>query len=212
MNYLQRQDDIQGMQSTEQAIRGHIDGAIKNLHTTLPGIIVSFDPAKQTAQVQPAIKRIFIEQGAVNLPVCVDVPVVFPGGGGYFLTFPVSPGDECVLMFSERCIDYWYEYGETQPPAEYRLHDLSDGIAIVGLNSQPRAIAGFNMGCAELRHRSGGARIRLFSDSVEIIAPGGVSITGNVTVDGEVTANGIPLSTHIHGGVASGDKTTGVPQ
>ena len=209
---MREYDDIQDMRSLEQAIIGHVDSAIKNLHTCLPGIIVSFDPVKQTAQVQPALKRVFAETGAVNLPVCVDVPVVFPGGGGYFLTFPVAPGDECLLMFSERCIDYWYASGGTQEPAEYRTHDYSDGIAIVGLNSQPRKLSGLNMSATELRHRTGGARIRLFSDSVEIVAPSGVSITGNVVVTGEVTANGIPLSAHVHGGVAAGDKKTGVPE
>lgn len=211
-NYGKRQDDAQDMQSMEQAVKNGIESALKNVHTCLPGIIVSFDPEKQTAQVQPAIKRVFLDTGPVNLPVCVDVPVIFPGGGDYYLTFPVAAGDECLLMFAERCFDYWYAFGGTQEPAEYRVHDLSDGLAIVGLNSQPRKIPELNTNAAELRHRSGSARIRLYADSVEIIAPSGVSITGNVTVAGEVTANGIPLSAHVHGGVQSGGSDTGGPK
>lgn len=211
MNYGQIQDDLQDMRSIEQAMRQQVDAAIKNLHTCLPGIVVAFDSAKQTAQVQPAIQRVFRDTGAINLPVCVDVPVVFPGGGDYYLTFPVAPGDECLLIFGERCIDFWYAYGGTQPAPDYRFHDLSDGFAFVGLNSQPRVIPSFNTTGAELRHRSGSARIRLHADSVEIIAPSGVNIVGDVTVDGEVTANGIPLSTHRHGGVQSGGDNTGTP-
>lgn len=210
--YSRLQEDSQAIESPDAAIRSVVTGMLKNVHTCLPGIIVNFDPATQTAQVQPAIQRIFIRTGPVNLPVCIDVPVLFPGGGDYFLTFPVSPGDECILLFSERAIDLWFFQGEVSPPAEYRLHDLSDGMALVGLNSRPNVLANFNTSAAELRHRTGGARIRLHSDSVEIIAPGGVWVTGNVTVDGEVTANGIPLSTHVHGGVQSGGSDTGVPK
>ena len=85
--------------SSELAFEEQIKSKLVNLHTMLPGVIQSFDPVKQTAQVQPCIRRIFVDKGAVNLPLCVDVPVEFPGGGGYFLTFPIKPGDECVLCF-----------------------------------------------------------------------------------------------------------------
>jgi hypothetical protein len=58
---------------------------------------------------------------------------------------------------------------------------------------------------------------------VNIVAPGGlnisgpVNITGDVNVTGEVTAseegtfNSIPVSTHLHGGVQPGSGDTGVP-
>lgn len=151
----QIQRDQQQAATPEEAHAAQIEGRLKDLHTCLPGIIVSFDPEKQTAQVQPAIQRIFTEKGAVNLPVCVDVPVQFPGGGDFFLTFPIKAGDECILWFSERAIDNWHMAGGTAPPAEYRLHDLSDGLAMVGLNSQPKAIPQFADSATQLRSRDG---------------------------------------------------------
>ena len=36
--------------------------------------------------------------------------MVFPGGGGFALTFPVAAGDECLVVFASRCIDD-YETG-----------------------------------------------------------------------------------------------------
>ncbi len=200
------QRDQQQAATTEEAHAAQIEGRLKDLHTCLPGIIASFDPATQTASVQPAIKRIFTERGAVNLPLCVDVPVAFPGGGDFFLTFPVKPGDECILLFSERAIDYWHVSGDTQPPAEYRMHDLSDGIAIVGLNSQPRKIPGFNAGDTELRSRDGQTHITMKPDgtiknvnaggSTELTpagqfiikAPGGIILDGNTTLKGDMTS------------------------
>lgn len=40
--------------------------------------------------------------------------------------------------------------------------------------------------------------ISLGAQTVEVSAPEGISITGNMNVEGEVTANGIPLSAHTH--------------
>ena len=188
------QRDAQQAASSEEAASAQIEGRLKDLHTMMPGIIVSFDPDKQTAVVQPAIKRIFTEKGAVNLPVCVDVPVAFPGGGDFFLTFPVKAGDECILGFSERAIDNWYASGGSQAPAEYRLHDLSDGIAQVGLNSQPKKLTSLQMTGAELRTRSRSTYIRLEDGTIyikgNIIHEGNNTQTGNLTRTGTSTTTG----------------------
>ena len=188
------QRDQQLTATPEEAHAAQIDGRLKDLHTCLPGIIASFDPDTQTASVQPAIQRIFTEKGAVNLPLCVDVPVAFPGGGDFFLTFPVKAGDECILLFSERAIDNWHASGGTQTPAEYRLHDLSDGIAIVGLNSQPHKLAALQMTGAELRTRSRSTYIRLEDGTIyikgNIVHEGNVQQTGNLNRTGTSTTTG----------------------
>lgn len=202
-------NDAQLAGTVDQQHASQIDGRLKDLHTCLPGIIVAFDAEKQTAVVQPAIKRIFTALGAVNLPLCVDVPVAFPGGGDFFLTFPVASGDECILFFSERSIDYWYQNGGTQSPSEYRLHDLSDGIAIVGLNSQPHRLADVQSTGAELRTRDRSIFIRLESGGIYI--QGDVTLTGNLSASGNVISVGTNLHTHKHGGVQGGSSQTGTP-
>lgn len=161
-NQIQR--DAQQAASPETAAAAQIEGRLKDLHTCMPGIIASFDPDKQTASVQPAIQRIFTEKGAVNLPLCVDVPVCFPGGGDFQLTFPVKAGDECILMFSERAIDLWYSQGGTTQPSEYRLHDLSDGMAVVGINNQQKKLTDFNNTDVELRDRDRTVRVTMKHD------------------------------------------------
>ena len=228
------QRDAQAAPTIEGAHAAQIEGVLKDVHTCVPGIIVSFDATTQTAQVQPALQRIFTERGAVNLPLCVDVPVAFPGGGGFFLTFPVAPGDECLLWFAERAIDLWHALGGTQPPAEYRLHDLSDGMAIVGLNSQPNILASFNTTDVELRNRARTARVTMKVDgTIEVLNGAGsyilaasgnltvtsptVTINGNVQVNGTLTASvnviggGKSLNSHVHGGVTPGGSNTGAP-
>lgn len=124
----------------ETATDQQIKSALMDVHTSMPGIIISFDPVTRTASVQPAIQRVFLndkgEESPQNLPPCEDVPVHFPSGGGYVLTFPVKAGDHCLLVFSERCIDNWFVSGGTAPPDDFRQHDLSDAFALVGFSPQ----------------------------------------------------------------------------
>lgn len=201
------EDDLlnqtQKLGSQEHATDAALDAALKNLHTSLPGIIASYDPDTQVASVQPAIQRIFTEKGAVALPLCVDVPVAFPGGGDFFLTFPVAQGDECILLFSERCIDFWHVNGGVQLPADYRLHDLSDAMAIVGINSQAKKLTAVQTDGAELRTRSRSTFIRLTEGTIfikgDIVQEGDYAQVGDMSRVGSSTTSGLITGT---GGIA----------
>ena len=46
------------------------------------------------------------------------------------IVFPVNVGDQCLLIFSEQALDYWFETGITAPQVKY---GLSGAIAIPGL-------------------------------------------------------------------------------
>jgi hypothetical protein len=198
---IERNKNIVG--SVEDTHQAAMEGMMKDVHTCLPGIVQSFNPVNQTAEVQPAIQRVFTERGAVNLPLCVDVPVVFPGGGGFFFTFPISAGDECVLVFSERCMDGWAIDGAISEPEDYRSHDLSDAFAFVGVNSVAKKLSGFNASAAEIRNRAGTVKM-VFSNA-------GIVVTGNFTVNGQVIANGKRIDeTHKHSGVTTGGGQSGV--
>ncbi|MKP63446.1 translation initiation factor IF-2, partial [Salmonella enterica subsp. enterica] len=115
----------------------------------------SFDPDAVTAVVQPAIRSVETDNDGNRVtkpyPLLVDVPVVFPRGGGCTLTFPVKAGDECLVIFADRCIDFWWQNGGVQEPVDDRVHDLSDAFCIVGPQSQAQKISGISMGAAQLR-------------------------------------------------------------
>ncbi|MFS4437851.1 phage baseplate assembly protein V [Paracoccaceae bacterium GXU_MW_L88] len=59
---------------------------------------------------------------------------------------------------------------------------------------------------------AGSLTIDLNGGTVEIVATGGLEISGDVVVNGDVIASGISLTTHVHGGVMSGGASTGGPQ
>lgn len=53
-------------------------------------------------------------------------------------------------------------------------------------------------------------RVEIAADQVEIT--GHLTVGNGITATGDVTADGISLKTHTHGGVASGGSNTGPPQ
>lgn len=146
--------------------------------TALPGIVQSFDPAAMTCEVQPAIQgKVRSEDGSislVNLPLLLDCPVVFPHGGGCTMTFPIKPGDECLVVFSARAIDLWWQSGGVQPPVEVRMHDLSDGFVLPGCFSQPKVLPSVSTEAVQMRSDDGQAYFELnpTSHDFNLITPG----------------------------------------
>jgi len=96
--------------------------------------------------VLPSIKVTFYDGVALSHPVIQNVPVMFPRSGGASLTFPVNKGDGVLILFSERSLERWLSStgGEVEQGVNRRF-DLSDAIAIAGLNS----IATKTMGTAD---------------------------------------------------------------
>ena len=117
---------------------------LSSLHCALPGIVTAFDPATQTVTVQPAMRsRLSGSSDTLLLPLIHDVPVFFPGSRHAAMTFPIEPGDECLLIFADSAIDRWFETGEAEAPDSTRHHDLSDAFAFVGFRSRPNALPEF---------------------------------------------------------------------
>lgn len=174
------------------------------IRVALPGIVQSFDPGTVTAVVQPAIRSVETDNDGnrvtKNYPLLVDVPVVFPRGGGCTLTFPVKAGDECLVIFADRCIDFWWQSGGVQEAVDVRQHDLSDAFAIVGPQSQAKKISGISMSGAQLRTDDGAAFVEVAAGHAITVqtpgkltasAQGGAEITApEIVLNGNVTING----------------------
>lgn len=185
--------------SKEQADAQLAQAIMSAMRVSMPGIIQSFNPDAVTAVVQPAIKGAEQDESgsevSVNLPLLVDVPVLFPRGGGCTLTFPVKAGDECLVIFADRCIDFWWQSGGVQEPVDERMHDLSDAFCIVGPQSQAKKIGGISTTGAQLRTDDGSAFIEVAAGgditattagSATINAPE-IVLNGNVTINGNLS-------------------------
>lgn len=205
------------LQNDEQeALRKAMDGRISSVWTALPGIVAKVDLSAMTVSIQPAIQgQIQKSDGSfeyVNLPLLVDVPIVFPRAGGFILTLPVAVGDEVLVVFASRCIDSWWQNGGVGIPMEYRMHDLSDGFAIPGPTSQPKKISAISSSAAQLRNEAGTIFLEINATGVKLKAAT-VTVEGNLTVTGTVTApqaiiNSVPFTTHKH---STSSNPSGVP-
>ena len=224
-------------------IKSGIRGATKDLHTSMPGIVESFDPITQLASIQPAIRRIFVMRDGdkeiltpTDLPLLINVPIIFPRGGGFSLTFPVAKGDECLLNFCERSIDNWHETGTVKIPGAKRFHSLSDAVAFVGLSSVPNKIENYSATDVQLKQDNGDAVITIKADgdidlkaktkltltcpdvetSANLKVLGNFEVTGTTTLGSTVTSGGKDISdSHTHVGSPTAPvgpiSPTGVP-
>lgn len=202
--------------------------------TALPCVVQAFPSASglgpMILDAQPTIAGSYLtskgETMVLQMPLLINVPVSFPGGGGVTLTFPVKQGDECLVVFTARCLDAWWQLGAgTAPnpgyvPPDERMHNLSDGVAFVGIRSNPRAYA-VDPNYAMLRTDDGKASVALnpITYEVRVQTTGGLNATaqnginlngvmidssGNLTSPATVQGNivktqaGTHLDTHIH--------------
>lgn len=186
----------------EEGIRAALDGHQAGIWTNLPGIILSFDPVKVTAQVQPTIQgALSLPDGTtqyVDLPVIPDVPVRFPGGGGFVLTWPLVPGDECQIHLQARNMDSWWQQGGVQRPLDTRMHDLSDAICVPGPMSQPKASAlagGVSTAGAQLRSLDGNLSLTFAGTTATL--KGDLHVTGAV-IAGFGGGDQVGVQTHTH--------------
>lgn len=156
----------------------------------------------------------------VELPILINVPFFVYSGGGYCVTLPVSPGDECLVIFADSCIDAWWQSGGVQNQVERRRHDLSDGMAIIGFRSQVRTVPRYSDNSVQVRTEDGGTFIDLQPGQVTINAnvqingnlstSGNDQTEGNHTVSGTLKAGGINMNNHTHRGDSGG--STGTPR
>lgn len=211
----ERIDDI------EESLRLAIEGAQSQIWTALPGIVKDADLSSQTVSVQPSIMGTVTDRAGnqinQNLPLLINVPIVWPRGGGFALTFPVKEGDEVLVVFASRCIDSWWQSGGIGVAMESRMHDLSDGFAILAPTSQQKKLPSVSATNAQLRTEAGDTYIELSpSGKVKIMATSEIDLTapaiklnGAVTQVGGMSIDGKLFGTHQHPDPQGG--TTGPP-
>lgn len=101
--------------------------------------VLSYNPARQVCSVKLFAK--IVEKWnpiPVDPPVLNDLPVAFPGGGGFSVLFNLLPGDEVLVVFGTP-ITQWLLTGSTEMvPASPRRHALGDAVVIPGPRSTAR--------------------------------------------------------------------------
>lgn len=135
------------------------DNLLFNMNCHAIGTVQTFDSSNQTATVTVNYTKVFFVpdpnalataqeptyiQQSVDYPLIIDCPVVILSGGPSHLTFPITKGDECLVLFNDRDIDNWFATGQVAPPATGRLHSFSDALVLVGLKSTLKSITNYD--------------------------------------------------------------------
>lgn len=133
--FIEQQDEeeIQSMTDLldlfERAVKGDID-------TAFVGQVQTYDASNQTCSVKPVIQARFLNGDSLNLPVVPRVPVCFPRGGGFMMTWPLEAGDTVLVVCADRSIDEWKATNNSSIlPVDLRRFDLSDAVAYAGVSS-----------------------------------------------------------------------------
>lgn len=181
-----------------ESLLGVVEDARENLHTATIGRVEAVND--KTLDIQPVIQRT-VRGEARSLPLLREVPPIFLQGGGSYSAPPVAKGDYAVVLIMERCFDRWWDGQDFKPPLEDRMHDYSDGVALVGLNPLSSAISIPDVWQENGDREHTGNRTQEGNFDLD----GDQSTTGNSTVDGDLDVGG-----NVEGGTYSAGGQPGV--
>lgn len=162
-----------------EVINRAVQLAVAKMFKVRVGRVESFDASTGLAEIkllQKEIRQIDGGEEVYSLPVIPNVPVFCFGGGDYADTFPVTKGDECVVLHADRSLDVWFDQGTEADPIIRHRHDITDAIALVGARSKPNALQEWPTDRREIG-KQGGPRIALKDDSVHIGVDSGQDAT-----------------------------------
>lgn len=216
--------EFERWQEPENTINAALDSLQSRLWTKLPCIVTEVDADGQHVTVQPTVMPLLRSVDASGnvkwtpfaMPLMPKVPIKFPSGGGFTMTFPVAVNDEGTIAFSSRCIDNWWQNGGIQPvlapnnSGSLRQHDLSDGFFELGGRNSTRLLPNVNQASVQVRSDDGTASMTFDKGQCTVVLPSGstqmkltpsgftltfsggsfaVDSSGNVTATGDVSAD-----------------------
>lgn len=182
--------------------------ALTNVHTVTVAVVTGVD--EKTINVEPVVNRV-VNGRSIKLPEFINVPPIFLQGGSSYTAHPIAVGDSCLLLISERCFDAWYAGSNFVSPPEFRMHDYSDGFALVGVNPLQAAITipqvitqiGDTFQQGDYVHEGNRTQTGNHTQTGNFTLTGDMQINGNLTVTGTITCaaatiGGIDFASHVH--------------
>ena len=121
----------------------------------IPGEIVSYDPATQTATVQPLYKPVHNGE-PVAMPQLFEVPVDLPRTGNAGITFPIPAGSKVMLTPMMRSMDNYDTDGDGVPFDGRSFHLADMRATVVGGDSVSTPLANVDPDNTHVRFDAGG--------------------------------------------------------
>lgn len=123
------------------AVQRHLQVRIR---TIVPSIVIAYDPATQTATVQPAANDRMRSGEFVPKGPTPPLPVAFPEGGGWSISWALLPSDRVLLLVGDRDAAGFRTLGSGYNPASARMHNVTDAFVWPGAGPSPDPITGLS--------------------------------------------------------------------
>lgn len=124
-----------------QVIDRKVDKRFNSLAKGLPGNIVSYDEASETATIRLGVYRLVpsltnpdvdvVEQ----MPDLFNVPIAWPRARGYALVGTLAAGDPVAVHGLDRDISGWRRSNKASTPDDARTHTWAAAFAVPGLQA-----------------------------------------------------------------------------
>lgn len=189
---------------------------LKTIFISIPGIIESYDPQKKRCRVKPAINILLTDGQTMPQSSIINVPVIWPGGGGFTFISPLPAGTPVEIKFSQRGITRFKETFLQEDPGN-GIFDKEDAHVFPGygaLSIAPATEEGLS-----IQDEDGENYIFVENGNIEITSTVKVTInspdtiinTDQGTINGPVKINGTlkvsDLFTAQNGMAGTGDMT-----
>jgi hypothetical protein len=188
--------------------------------------------------VQPSVNQIDGDGKGIPHGVIYNIPYFRIQGGADAIIIDPKPGDIGICLFASRDISKVKNTKNQANPGSYRSFNFADGLYVGGvLNGTPTQYIQFSDDGIKVFSNTkiiiqSGADVDITCDNLNINASssitmdspivditgnittgtggsgGTVSMTGVVTVTGDVIANGTSLHTHVHTSTSPGSPTS----
>ncbi len=166
--------------NTDQATDGSLSGKMKDslrkwlrgeVDDMLPARVISYDDATNRATIKPIVMLGTTSGQKVSRAAIPNIPVYRFGGGGFFMRFPLQPGDLGWLKANDRDISLILQsQGEEDWPNTLRLHSFSDAMFFPD-TFRDWLIDGADAAAAVWQSMDGSVCIALHDGEIKVRAP-----------------------------------------
>lgn len=168
---------------------------MQNTNGMLPAQVIKYDRDTNRVQVQLLIAVVTTQGAQVSRPQLASIPVLLMGGGGFFLSFNLNPGDLGWVIANDRDISLFLQTYQETAPNTSRIKNFSDGVFIPDVMHN-YTISPLDSGNAVIQSVDGSIKISLGTSKITIQAPT-IELDGNIIpasgtlpVIGNITATG----------------------
>lgn len=96
----------------------------------LPAKVIKWDAVTNRAQIEILYQVTMTSGDMHQLSAPAEVPVQFPGGGGFMLVFPLKEGSLGWIKATDRDMSLFLQSYDAQPGNTPRIHCFEDGVFI----------------------------------------------------------------------------------